>query len=330
MDNNNIDYNPELDNESASGTADTCVNDLQADIPEINSIAPINSLDDAPINDIPELPEVEGSDAQPDVPTDASGKPSDEAAAAQLPVQNDEVTQTPAPAPVPQMINAPGYPAAPAPGPAFADPRVHAVYPSGNIPQQIAVHGTPVPAPASKPIQQPRNGEWLALAGFLCGIVSVSLTWSMILCYVCAAVALVGIVLAAISGKKGTHTTMQKTGLTLSIIGFVCSILSSACCIACGCYANKIVESIPQDVISDFMQGDPDALADYLEEYLGSVDGNDYDDEFVYEDYSDQSGISEYLDDFNYEDFADDFASEFDFSEFEDAFSELDGFEIQW
>ena len=128
---------------------------------------------------------------------------------------------------------------------AFAEPAMTVIEPTGDIAQQAYEAGIRAASAGTIAPAAPTPGEGLALTGFLLGLGSLVMTWSVPACFVCLPLAIAGIVFASVAKKKGTVGGFQKAGMTLAIIGLVLSCLTCLCC-------PTYEENYSTDISSDF------------------------------------------------------------------------------
>lgn len=103
------------------------------------------------------------------------------------------------------------------------------------------------------------NGKGLAVAGLVCGILSIVLAWVVgVVNIVAVILGIVGIILSVLGSKNlrttGAPTGIATAGLVLSIIGTVLSaILLVACTVPVLCVANELGDAA--DELNDLLRG---------------------------------------------------------------------------
>ncbi len=197
--------------------------------------ADINSIGE--INSMPELPKLDPAEEFP------------------MPEMPAEVPAAEIPAAEPPKAEIPAQP-----------PRV-------EVPQPIQ-YNPPTAFYAPEPVVETGTaGKGLAIGSLILGIASIFFSFSVVLSFLCVIGAIIGIVMARSSKKKGYTGGMATGGLVTSIIGLVLSLIFTVSCIACtGCFACLASDPDFQDYMNsgEFEQD----MYDYMDEYMVEYGNN--------------------------------------------------------
>ncbi len=267
MDNNNMNINPEIVPDAPDAV-----------IPEINTIEPINEIAETAVNETAAAAEVTVAAVEDTVVAAAEETVAavEETAVAAEETVAAAVEDTVAATDEVDVAETPELKGEPVP--VQSEPVVTEAFPAGSAPVVYATGNNSQPTYApyyaadDNYTQRSETGEGFALTSFILGLGSLVLAWGTPLCYVCIALAVAGIIFASVARKKGAVNSLQKSGLTMAIIGLILSVITSVSCTVCNACSENLNEMAASGIFSELEEGDFETLQQFVEQYGSSED----------------------------------------------------------